>query len=165
MLTRDAQPIDFVSILKLNKQSENFLDSLSLERLVRLHNQAAYHRVVEINGNVAAFLLAFSESADYHYPTYLWFVEHFGKFIYIDRVVVSLSQQGRGIGKLLYEDLLSFAKANNTALITCEFDVVPPNEISRRFHERFGFKEVSTLLVGAYEKQVSLQALSVEMLN
>ena len=90
---------------------------------------------------------------------------HRGKFIYIDRVVVSLSQQGRGIGKLLYEDLLSFAKANNTALITCEFDVVPPNEISRRFHERFGFKEVSTLLVGAYEKQVSLQALSVEMLN
>lgn len=162
MHIRDVEPKDFSQILKINEESEHFLDSLNFERLEQINKKAAYHRVLEEDGHIAAFLLAFSETADYHYPSYLWFVEHFPKFIYIDRVVVSNTQQGRGLGQILYEDLLSFAKINKMGLVTCEFDVDPPNEISRRFHDKFGFKEVGTQLVGAKKKRVSLQALSVQ---
>jgi len=161
MFIRDARATDLMQILKLNEESEHFLDQLNAERLEQLHKIAAYHRVVEINGRVEAFLLAFSDSTDYHYPSYLWFVRHFEKFIYIDRVVISSAKQGQGIGKLLYEDLLLFAKNNNFVRVTCEFDVNPPNEASRRLHEKFGFKEVGTQLVGEKKKQVSLQARAV----
>jgi len=45
--------------------------------------------------------------------------------------------------------------------ITCEFDIDPPNDASRRFHERFGFSEVGTRSYGEVVKQVSLQMVSV----
>jgi predicted GNAT superfamily acetyltransferase len=149
MQIRDAKPADFLQIIRLNDESEHYLDSLNTERLAIIHREAIYHRVLEVNGQVDAFLLAFSESADYAYPSYLWFVENFSEFIYIDRVVVSLSQQGHGLGKLLYNDLIAFADTNGSRFITCEFDIDPPNELSRNFHYKFGFNEVGTQLVGA----------------
>lgn len=54
---RDARATDLIQILKLNEESEHFLDQLNAERLEQLHKIAAYHRVVEINGRVEAFLL------------------------------------------------------------------------------------------------------------
>lgn len=159
MLLRDANPSDFTQILKLNEELVHFLSPLTLERLEHLHKDAAYHRVLEDEGKVIGFLLAFREGCTYSSPNYRWFSENFDKFIYIDRVVVSLSKQGRGIGPSLYADLFSFAARTHAGRITCEFDIDPPNEISRRFHERYGFKEVGTQSVASGRKQVSLQAV------
>jgi len=47
--------------------------------------------------------------------------------------------------------------------VTAEFDIDPPNDLSRRFHERYGFKEVGTQSVASGKKQVSLRALSLEI--
>jgi predicted GNAT superfamily acetyltransferase len=43
--------------------------------------------------------------------------------------------------------------------VTCEFDTDPPNEASRRFHERLGFHEVGVQRVGDSRKAVSLQEI------
>jgi predicted GNAT superfamily acetyltransferase len=42
--------------------------------------------------------------------------------------------------------------------ITCEFDIDPPNDASRRLHAQFGFHEVGTQQVAGGKKTVSLQA-------
>ncbi|MBI5578444.1 MAG: GNAT family N-acetyltransferase, partial [Deltaproteobacteria bacterium] len=70
--------------------------------------------------------------------------------------------QGRGIGHRFYTDLFSFARQTNARRVTCEFDIYPPNDLSRRFHERHGFKEVGTQSVASGKKQVSLRALSLQ---
>jgi predicted GNAT superfamily acetyltransferase len=163
MLLRDANPSDFPQILKLNEASVHFLSPLTPVRLEHLHKEAAYHRVLETGGNVAAFLLAFREGCTYDSPNYRWFAENYDRFLYIDRIVVSVAYRGRGIGHRFYTDLFSFARQTNASRVTCEFDIDPPNDLSRRFHERYGFKEVGTQSVASGKKQVSLQALSLEI--
>jgi predicted GNAT superfamily acetyltransferase len=160
-LIRAAGAEDFAAILALNEESVHFLSPLDEARLQALHARAAYHRVVEIDGRVVAFLLALREGADYDSPNYRWFAQRYAQFLYIDRVVVGAAQQGRGLGARLYEDLFAFARANNAAQVTCEFDVDPPNPASAGFHARFGFREVGTQWLGGSNKQVSLQARSL----
>lgn len=158
MTIRQADPADFARILALNEESVHFLAPLSLDRLQMLHDQSAYHRVIDTSGGVEAFLLALREGASYDSVNYRWFAERYGQFLYIDRIVVSRSAQGRGFGTSLYEDLFAYAARTGISPVTCEFDVEPPNEPSRRFHRAFGFTEVGSQHVGAQGKLVSLQA-------
>ena len=159
-LLRNAGPSDFARILALNHESVHFLSPLSMPRLEQLHRESACHRVIEADGQVAAFLLAFREGCAYDSANYCWFAGRYAKFLYIDRVVVSRAQQGRGIGHRLYTELFAFARASDAGRVTCEFDIDPPNEPSRRFHERYGFREVGSQAV-ASGKRVSLQAASL----
>ncbi|HSV50789.1 MAG TPA: GNAT family N-acetyltransferase [Burkholderiaceae bacterium] len=139
------------------------MSPLTLERLAFLDGQAAYHRVaVDEAGAVAAFLLAFREGSAYDSPNYRWFAEHYERFLYVDRVVVSATHQGRGVGPRFYADLFAFAGQARAMRVTCEFDIDPPNEVSRRFHERHGFREVGSQAVAGGTKRVSLQAVALE---
>jgi len=157
---RAAAPADFPAILALNAESVHFLSPLDAQRLQDLHAQAAHHRVVELEGAIAAFLLAFRDGADYDSPNYRWFAQRYAEFLYIDRVVVGATRQGQGLGALLYEDLFALARASGVTQVMCEFDLDPPNPASARFHARFGFREVGTQRL-AGGKQVSLQARSL----
>ena len=156
-MIRDAGTADFPAILALNLESERFLSPMDLLRLQHLHDAAAYHRVVEVDNHVVAFLLAFREGADYDSPNYRWFAGRYPRFLYVDRVVVAASEQGKRLGAALYDDLFAFAKREGIASVTCEFDIDPPNEASRRFHARYGFREVGTQWVADGKKRVSLQ--------
>ena len=157
-MIRDAQRSDFAAILALNDESVHFLSPLSAERLEALHRSAAYHKVVDIDGEIAAFLLAFREGAPYDSPNYLWFVERYPRFLYVDRIVVAPKHRGGGFGAMLYDDIATFAARNSVPWLTCEFDIDPPNPGSMRFHERMAFSEVGTQTIGDGRKRVSLQA-------
>jgi uncharacterized protein len=161
MLIRDANANDFAQILYLNEESVHFLSPLSLPRLQALHTEADYHRVLEIDNEIVGFLLAFREGTQYDSTNYRWFVNQYEQFLYIDRVVVSTQHQGRGIGNKLYDDIFTYARSSDAIRITCEFDIEPPNEASRRFHQRYGFSEVGTQATSDGNKQVSLQAVSL----
>ena len=157
MIVRDIAPDDAATILALNLASEAVLSPMDAARYAHLLAQSAHARVVvDDGGDVVAFLLAFREGADYDSPNYRWFAARYATFLYVDRVVVAESQQGRGLGRLLYDDLFAFARASGVPCITCEFDIDPPNEESRRFHARFGFAEAGRQRLDG-GKQVSLQ--------
>jgi uncharacterized protein len=161
MAIRDARHEDFETILALNAESVHFLSPLTRERLDALHRSAAYHKVVEDGGEVAAFLLAFREGAPYDSPNYLWFAERYPAFLYVDRIVVAPSHRGDGLGALLYDDIAAFAAKIDVPWLACEFDIEPPNPGSMRFHERMGFREVGTQWLGGGKKRVSLQAKAI----
>jgi uncharacterized protein len=157
---RDANETDFGQLLALNAESVNFLSPLDDARLRHLHKQAAYHRVVDDDGTIGAFLLAFREGADYDSPNFAWFSRNYPQFLYIDRIVVSMIVRGRGLGAQLYNDVIAFASASGVERLTCEFDIDPPNSASAKFHAYFGFREVGRQRVGD-KKEVSLQVRSV----
>lgn len=161
MSIRDARPADFPQILALNQQSVDALSPLDGNRLQALHADAAYHRVYDSAERAAAFLLVLREGIAYDSPNYRWFAQRYPAFLYVDRIVVATELRGRGVGRLLYEDLLEFAARSGAGLITCEYDIEPPNVASQRFHDSFGFREVGTQIVGASSKRVSLQALKI----
>jgi len=160
MPVRAAGPDDFDAILRMNQESVHFLSPMDRDRLTALHQMAAYHGVIDAgDGRACAFLLAMREGCDYDSANYQWFAARYARFLYIDRVVIAGDQQGRGLGRQLYADLLSFARANGVESVACEFDTDPPNEPSRRFHMSHGFCEVGTHRVGASHKQVAMQML------
>jgi predicted GNAT superfamily acetyltransferase len=161
-MIRDAKIADFPAILGLNLEMEQYLSPLSEELLSDLRAVAVYHRVIETKqGEVAGFLLALREGADYSSVNYLWFAERYRQFLYVDRVVVAPAHRRKRLGRLLYDDLFAFARENGIAAVACEFDINPPNEASRRFHSRFGFREVGRQWVAGGKKQVSLQMAEV----
>ncbi len=160
-MIRAANNLDFPRILELNEESVDYLSPLDIDRLTMLHDAAPYHRVIESAGTVQAFLLVLRPGAAYDSANYTWFSTKYADFLYIDRIVVSAQWRGRGAGMSLYEDLFQFARSSGTKLITCEFDVEPPNPGSERLHRRLGFKEVGTQPVGGANKLVSLQALTL----
>ncbi|HEU4669234.1 MAG TPA: GNAT family N-acetyltransferase [Dyella sp.] len=161
MLLRDAGPHDAPAILALNETFVAVLSPLDAARLAHLAAQAALYRVMEQEGRVVAFLLAMREGADYDSPNYRWFDARHPRFLYIDRIVVAAEAQGLGVGEALYRDAFACASEHEVPVVTCEFDVAPPNPASARFHARLGFREVGRQVLGA-GKEVSLQALELD---
>jgi predicted GNAT superfamily acetyltransferase len=161
-MIRDARKDDFDAILTLNREWEHFLSPMDGDRLARLHALSAWHRVVEQEGHIVAFLLAFADGSDYDSSNYRWFDERFDRFLYVDRVVVSGSSQGRGLGAELYRDLMDYGRRSGRQALVCEFDIEPPNPGSRAFHERFGFHEVGVREYGESIKRVSLRYLGLQ---
>lgn len=160
-MIRQAREGDFGDILRLNTEWVHFTSHLDETALLALHEQSAYHRVVESEGRVVAFLLALREGSDYGSPNYGWFDDRGGAFLYVDRVVVDSAHQSTGIARMLYDDLLVFARESGVDRVVCELDADPPNEASRRFHDGYGFLEVGTQWVASGTKRVSLRELRV----
>ena len=155
---RDARDSDLEQILALNEESVHYLSPLDASRLKRLHDEAAYHRVIDDDGTIQAFLLAFREGANYDSENFGWFVRKYPRFLYIDRIVVASQARGLGLGARLYDDIIAFATTSGIAPLTCEFDTDPPNPASAQFHARFGFREVGRQRIRGGTKEVSLQA-------
>jgi predicted GNAT superfamily acetyltransferase len=80
-----------------------------------------------------------------------------------EAVVAFMLALRRGAGTLLYRELFEFAAASSVDLVTCEHDLDPPNQRSRRFHARFGFAEVGRQRLAGNGKHVSLQAARVAL--
>lgn len=159
---RDALPEDFPEVLRMNQESVHFLSPLTMEKLERLDGESDFHKVALLDGKVAAFCLAFREGANYESVNYQWFLENYEKFLYVDRVVVDLSAQSVGLGKVLYEEVFRYAKESRVPIVTAEIDIQPPNPVSLKFHEKFGFTEVGRQEVYDGEKVVSLQAARIK---
>lgn len=155
---RNIVDTDFDEIVKLNDVEVQQTSPMDLDRLHALIQMSSYCKVAASDGQVVAFIIALRENAPYENDNYDWFASRFSRFLYVDRIVVSSHFSGRRIGSKLYVDLFAFAKAQGIGVITCEYNINPPNPASRAFHDKFGFKELDTQWVAGGTKHVSLQA-------
>lgn len=144
--------------LELNNAYATELSWLDAARFGVLINQAFYARRI---GDVAAFLLAFDEGAEYDSPNYLWFRRRYPHFVYVDRVAVAQAAWGRGHARRLYADLMTQAAAVNHDVVVCEVNSDPPNPASDAFHAALGFTEVGTASIHGGSKTVRYLALPI----
>lgn len=154
---RDAVAGDFERISALNASEVQHTSAMGVARLTELHALACYHKVVSDGDIVSAFILAMSHEAHYDNDNFAWFAKRYPRFIYVDRIVVAAAARGRRLGSMLYDDLFRHARRNAIPHVACEYNIVPPNEASRSFHDRFGFEEQGTQWVANGSKRVSLQ--------
>ena len=162
IVLRDAVHGDFDAICALNLAEVQHTSAMDVDRLMALHELSCFHRVACVDGIVAAFLLAMRDGAPYANTNFEWFARKFARFVYIDRVVVADSARGLGLGTRLYEELFAFARAHEIPHVTCEYNLVPANEPSRRFHDKLGFAERGTQWMADGTKKVSLQAAQID---
>jgi predicted GNAT superfamily acetyltransferase len=160
-MIRNATFSDHAAICALNLAEVQHTSPMDAPRLAALGELACYFRVACIDDVVAGFLLAMRDDAAYVNDNFRWFSSRYPQFLYIDRVVVSGAHRGKRLGSLLYEDLFRYAREKEIPLVTCEFNTVPPNEPSRVFHEKFGFRELGTQWVANGSKKVSLQIAEI----
>jgi predicted GNAT superfamily acetyltransferase len=158
VVIRLAAPSDYETICALNLAEVQHTSPMDVSRLAALNALSCYHKVGCVDGSISAFLLAMCNGAAYENENFEWFARKYTRFIYVDRIVVSSAFRGLRLGSLLYEDLFRYARDKGIPVVTCEYNIVPPNEPSRLFHGKFGFKEQGTQWVANGTKRVSLQA-------
>jgi predicted GNAT superfamily acetyltransferase len=158
---RDAGRDDLQNLLELNQSNLPHVGSISMPDLEHLYCQAVYFRIAEFERKTAGFLIAFEPEADYGSLNFLWFKRHYNAFIYIDRIVVTPEVRRQGIAVRLYRDIEHFAADRKIPTLACEYNLRPNNEVSRRFHQRYGFNEVGTQETENGKKTVSLQIKQV----
>jgi predicted GNAT superfamily acetyltransferase len=158
VVIRPAAKSDYETICALNLAAVQHTSPMDRARVADLGLLSCYFKVACVDGSVAAFLLAISSGAPYENDNFSWFTRRYPRFIYVDRIVAASAFRGNRLGSRLYQDLFRYAKHNAFAVVTCEYNVVPPNEPSRLFHDKFGFKEQGTQWLDGGAKQVSLQA-------
>ena len=146
----------FATIALLNHSVVNLTSPMDVARIQQLHAMSSYHRVIVQDSQVVAFLLVLGPDCDYDSVNYQWFDQRYDEFAYIDRVVLHDGCRGQGLGSILYEDLFQWAISQKIQNIVCEYNVVPLNVASRKFHRALGFQEVSLEVIGQ-TKRVSMQ--------
>ncbi len=129
------------ALLALNNECASALSWLELEELADLVDRSFHARAVEPG---AALLLAFDQAAAYDSPNFHWFRARYDRFVYVDRLVVAAPWQGRGLGRLLYDELFERARDRGHDRVGCEVNVDPPNPGSQAFHAALDFVPVGT---------------------
>lgn len=151
-------PADLDDVLALNQVWVPHVGSLERAGLEALVAEAVHTQVVRAtDGELLGFLVALGPGAGYRSPNYRWFAQRHRGFLYVDRIAVSPSAQGRGIGRRLYDAAGVAAAERGAAVVCCEVNLTPPNPDSQRFHAALGFVEVGRQWT--YDDTVEVQLL------
>ena len=141
---RPIGPGDRAAVLRLNAEHVELLSPLDDDRLTVLEAWADRADVIEVDGEVAGFVLTFGPGTGYDSENYRWHAERFGDaFYYLDRVVVAPEHRGAGVAHAAYDELEQVAQPYGRMVLEVNAD--PPNEPSLRFHRRRGYTEVGRL--------------------
>ena len=154
---RDVREQELDSVLALNNAAGTTILPLDMARLTALGEQAAYFRIALVDGNIAGFLIALREDADYGSPNFTWFQKNYPKFLYIDRIVIARPYRGLGLGRIFYSDVTSYAEVR-VPLLACEVFLEPRDDVSVLFHGTYGFQEVGQQMMPIVQRRVALLA-------
>ena len=152
---RDARENDLDAVLAINNAAGPGILPMDGAQLRHLFGHADYFRIAELDGRAAGFLIAFRELADYDSPNFRWFTDRYPAFVYIDRVVIAGNMRGRGLGRVFYSDVHSFAELR-VPLLACEVFLEPPNDAVVLFHGTYGFRELGQQVMPGTGRRVSL---------
>ena len=153
---REATISDLEKIRTINEEAIPAVNTVSLDEFEWFLERSIYFKVsLNEDEKVCGFLLVLPTGLEYERLNYKWFSNKFSDFVYIDRIAVKDEFRGKGIGKSLYVDLEK-SVMKDIKRIACEFNIKPPNLVSKKFHEGLAYKRVGTQLTENEAKEVSL---------
>ncbi len=124
-------------ILKINQEFVHWLSPLDSKRLDWVLSIASYKRQLD---NAQAVLFGYAHDAEYpDHKNMTWLNQHVENYFYIDRIIIDPKSQGKGYGKVLYQDIEKFARKVGHAHLACEVNTKPNNQRSHAFHLAMGF--------------------------
>lgn len=154
---RDIVEPDLGTVLQLNQSELPHVGSIDLQKMRWFAANAAYFRVVCADDQISAFLVGLRPGTSYESPNYRWFCDRYPDFAYVDRVAVADFARRLGLASRLYDDFAAAVPAS-VRFMTCEVNIVPPNESSMQFHQRLGFRQVGSQITEDGSKEVAMLA-------
>jgi hypothetical protein len=154
---RDVGEADLGDVLRLNEASVPAVNSVDLDQMRWFASHAAYFRVAERDRLFAGFLIGMRPGTSYASLNYRWFCDAYEDFGYVDRIAISPNARRLGLATLMYRDFEA-SLPTSARVMTCEVNLVPPNESSMRFHAGYGFHTVGTQTLDSGRKTVALMA-------
>ena len=148
-------------IMNLNRENVPAVGKLDEGLYNRFLEHSDYFKLVKYDNKFIGFMIGVLPNRPYCSVNYKWFEKKYKSFIYIDRIVISNKYQNKGFGILFYDDLKNCFK-DICDLMTCEVNIIPKNDISMKFHKKYGFKEVGQQRTENGKKLVSMQLLSLK---
>ncbi len=140
---RSVEAADLDAVLELNNASVPEVSELNRAELDWLASVAHTFLVVESVSGPAAFMIGLhGPGVGYESVNYVWFSARYERFIYVDRIVVTEANRGRGIGQRLYDAFSESGRAEGHDLMLAEVNIKPHNHVSLKFHDRYGFSPV-----------------------
>jgi len=141
ILIRDVREHELELVLAMNNAAGPSILPMDAEKVRFFWEQADYFRVLEQDGVVTGFLVAFSDQAVHDSSNFRWFKKRYSKFLYIDRIIIATPRRGGGRGRAFYADVMSFAEPR-WAKLCCEVFLGVGYDPALLFHGSFGFREV-----------------------
>ena len=133
------------------------LDEKSYNRFLKYSD---YFKLLKYDNQLIGFMIGLLPNRPYDSVNYKWFEKKYKSFIQIDRIVITFKYQNKGFGTLFYDDFKDYFKDSYSSM-TCEVNIIPKNDISMKFHKKYGFKEVGQQRTEDSKKLVSMQLLSL----
>ena len=140
---RAYESSDATAVLAINAECVPEVGAMDADKLEYFVENAAFF-VVEENdsGEVVGFLIGLDETTtDYDSNNYAWFKERYPKFAYVDRVALTESARGDGLGGRFYAAFEAWAFGHGKLYLLAEVNTIPDNPHSHHFHEKNGFVE------------------------
>lgn len=157
---RNVKIQDINNIVQINEEAIPAVNSVSYDEFINFYKKKIYFKVaIDSNNIICGFLLVLPSGLDYQSLNYKWFTERYSNFAYIDRIAVKKNFRGLGIGKNLYLDLEN--SLDGFKMIACEFNIEPPNVISKNFHESLNYQNVGFQYTENDTKKVSLMLKNI----
>jgi predicted GNAT superfamily acetyltransferase len=151
----DVSQHDLEQILVLNESEVPHVGRVNIERMHWFAENATYFRVARVDQQLGAFLIGLRPGTRYQSVNYRWFCDRYQDFAYVDRIAVAEAGRRLGLASSLYDDFAAAMPAS-VSVMTCEVNILPPNDGSMIFHTRLGFREVGTLSSEDGSKKVAL---------
>ncbi len=139
------------ALLELNNANASATSPLMSAEWSKLTSEAFCATCIP---RASALLIALDQDANYDSANFKWFSDRLSRFVYVDRIIVSVADRGKGLASRMYRDLFRRAQAADHDRIVCEVNLVPPNPGSDAFHTRMGFTEVGRATLIPTEKEV-----------
>ena len=152
---RDISAADLEAVLAMNEAAVPAVNSIDIDQMTWFLNHAAYFRGAADGADLGAFMIGLREGIDYGSLNYRWFCERYEQFAYVDRIAVSEHARRNGLASTLYRDFAASLPAEIPVLL-CEVNLRPANEVSMRFHQNSGFRQVGSQTTENGSKEVAL---------
>jgi len=153
---------DVPAVTELNNSAYPAVSFLTEEAMAALFSLCDISLVaINREKRITAFLLSINMGKPYDSENYRWFETRGVRHQYIDRIVVSASAKGTGIGTAFYESVFAHARQCGANEVTAEVNLRPPNPGSMAFHERLGFQRLAEQETKEGSIRVALLARSV----
>ncbi len=144
MELRELSERDVPLMWSINEQGLPGTGKVSKEEMLQVFSFSSLSLGVFQEEQLLGFVLCLPPETSYGSLNYAWFNQRLEAFLYVDRIAVSQLHRNRGIGSMLYEQVIASSHEHGIP-VAAEVNSTPPNPGSMRFHERFGFVEIGAL--------------------